>query len=126
MECSVGVRWTVGDVSPQGFEALRLSILGAWRLFGSKANYAVCFNSVVLESLRVRVAETGCHIQQNPRVQPHLIYASVSYLTFAPPARSSGTNRLRAGIMTAGRVLASITAFSAIIPFFARRKAVRL
>ena len=49
-----------------------------------------------------------------------------SYLTFGPPARSSGTNRLRAGIITAGSVFASITAFSAIIPFFARRKAVRL
>ncbi|HEU4698766.1 MAG TPA: hypothetical protein VFS40_06265 [Gemmatimonadales bacterium] len=40
------VRWTIGDVSREGFEALRLSILGARRLFGAGTRYVVCVNSV--------------------------------------------------------------------------------
>jgi hypothetical protein len=43
---NVGVRWTVGDVSAEGFEALRLSVLGAYKVFGSSASYAICVNSV--------------------------------------------------------------------------------
>jgi hypothetical protein len=48
--CAVGVRWTIGDVSENGWEALRLSILGAQRVFGPEATYAVCVNSVPLAS----------------------------------------------------------------------------
>lgn len=40
------IRWTVGDVSPAGFEALRLSIHGARRLFGQDAIYAVSVNTL--------------------------------------------------------------------------------
>lgn len=43
-----GIRWTIGDVHPLGVEALRLSIWGAWKLFGPAAKYAVCANSVPL------------------------------------------------------------------------------
>ena len=53
---NLGVRWTIGDVSPRGFEALRLSIWGAWRLFGPGAAYAVCVNSVPVPRAR---AATG-------------------------------------------------------------------
>ncbi len=42
----VGVRWTIGNVNPRGFEALRLSIHGACRLFGRDAAYAVCVNGL--------------------------------------------------------------------------------
>jgi hypothetical protein len=42
----IAVRWTVGDVSRFGFEALRLSIWGARRLFGDEAIYTVCVNSI--------------------------------------------------------------------------------
>jgi hypothetical protein len=42
----VGVRWTIGDVSDRGFEALRLSIWGAWKIFGPSASYAVCVNTI--------------------------------------------------------------------------------
>jgi hypothetical protein len=51
----VGVRWTIGDVSDQGWQALRLSILGAQRIFGTHAVYAVCVNSVSLASARRRL-----------------------------------------------------------------------
>ncbi|UQA62962.1 hypothetical protein [Polyangium aurulentum] len=44
----------MGDVSPQGFEALRLSIWGAYRLFGARASYLVCLNSMPIERARAR------------------------------------------------------------------------
>jgi hypothetical protein len=48
----LGVRWTIGDVSPAGFEALRLSAWGAWRIFGPAAEYVVCVNTVPLDRAR--------------------------------------------------------------------------
>ncbi len=48
----VAVRWTIGDVHPLGFEALRLSVWGAWKLFGPEAAYVVCVNSVPLDHAR--------------------------------------------------------------------------
>src|SRR3954468_23144140 len=42
----VGIRWTIGDVEPNGFEALRLSVWGAWRQFGAAGAYAVYVNSL--------------------------------------------------------------------------------
>jgi hypothetical protein len=50
------VRWTIGDVSGYGFEALRLSTWGARRLFGPRTRYVVCVNSVPLARAR---AQTG-------------------------------------------------------------------
>ena len=38
---TLGVRWTIGDVSDAGFEALRYSIWSMWKLFGDNAKYAV-------------------------------------------------------------------------------------
>lgn len=43
---TLGLRWTIGDVSPRGFECLRLSLWGAWRMFGPRAAYAVVVNSL--------------------------------------------------------------------------------
>jgi hypothetical protein len=48
-EDHLALRWTVGDVSPRGFEALRLSLWGAWRIFGSKPHYVVCVNTIAAE-----------------------------------------------------------------------------
>ena len=42
----LGIRWTVGDVSDRGFEALRLSVWGAHRAFGPNTAYAVCVNTI--------------------------------------------------------------------------------
>lgn len=52
----LGIRWTIGDVSDEGFQALSLSIWGAWKLFGPAADYAVCVNSRPLDEAR---AATG-------------------------------------------------------------------
>lgn len=49
-----GIRWTVGDVSGFGFEALRLSILGAAHAFGPDTPLAVVVNSVPVEEARRR------------------------------------------------------------------------
>lgn len=32
-----GLRWTIGDVCDYGFETLRLSVWGAWKLFWPEA-----------------------------------------------------------------------------------------
>lgn len=48
----LAVRWTVGDVSEEGFAALRLSIWGAWKAFGHDAEYAVCVNSRPLDEAK--------------------------------------------------------------------------
>ncbi|MDB6124120.1 MAG: hypothetical protein JWQ71_3113 [Pedosphaera sp.] len=53
----IAIRWTIGDVSTRGFEALRLSIWGAWKLFGPEATYVVCFNSISLELAKVRTGD---------------------------------------------------------------------
>lgn len=53
----LGVRWTIGDVSERGFEALRLSLWGAWRLFGPEAEYVVCVNCIPLAEARARTGE---------------------------------------------------------------------
>lgn len=53
----VGVRWTVGDVSMRGWEALRLSVWCAWRMFGAEAGYVVCVNSVGLAEAKERTGE---------------------------------------------------------------------
>jgi hypothetical protein len=50
----LGIRWTVGDVSRRGYDALRLSVWGAHGIFGATAEYAVCFNSVPLEEAKAR------------------------------------------------------------------------
>jgi hypothetical protein len=42
----LGIRWTIGDVSTRGFEALRLSVWGARQAFGPDAAYVICANSV--------------------------------------------------------------------------------
>lgn len=51
----LGIRWTVGNVSDRGFEALRLSLWGAHRLFGDRAAYVVCHNGLSFAEARTRV-----------------------------------------------------------------------
>jgi hypothetical protein len=52
----IGLRWTIGDVSQRGFEALQLSIWGAWKIFGPSAAYAVCVNTISADQAS---AQTG-------------------------------------------------------------------
>lgn len=57
MQRRIGIRWTVGDVSDRGFEALRFSITGAVKIFGPQASYVVCVNTVPLDAVRLRLGE---------------------------------------------------------------------
>lgn len=50
----LALRWTIGDVHPRGFAALRLSLWGAWRLFGPGVLYSVCVNTLDLAEARAR------------------------------------------------------------------------
>jgi hypothetical protein len=68
----VGVRWTIGDVNRRGFDALRLSIWGAWRLFGRAAQYAVFVNSLPIDRARSLTGEVpaGVHWVEVERELP--------------------------------------------------------
>lgn len=56
------IRWTVGDVSSRGWEALRLSVHCAVRLFGPEAIYTVCVNTVLLADARRRTGELPAQV----------------------------------------------------------------
>ncbi len=51
----LSIRWTIGDVHPRGFQSLRLSLLGAWKVFGSSASYTVCVNTLSPDDAARRV-----------------------------------------------------------------------
>ena len=48
------IRWTIGDASSRGWEALRLSTHCALKLFGASARYVICVNSTTLASAQQR------------------------------------------------------------------------
>jgi hypothetical protein len=75
MGVKLGVRWTIGDVSPRGFEALRLSLHGAVRVFGAKAAYVVYVNSMSLREARARTgpAPPGVEWREAPREPPEVL-----------------------------------------------------
>lgn len=55
MTFRLGIRWTMGDVSARGYQALRLSLWGAHRVFGAETELVVCVNTVSLDLVRHRV-----------------------------------------------------------------------
>jgi hypothetical protein len=71
----LGIRWTIGDVSAAGFEALRLSVHGAMRLFGADAAYLVCVNTIPLEEARRRTGPCppGLQWRSIPNVKPAIL-----------------------------------------------------
>lgn len=76
----VGIRWTIGDVSARGFEALRLSMCGAHRLLGARAALAVCVNTISVEEAvdRVGAVPPGARFERVTRADlPPLLRARV-------------------------------------------------
>jgi len=57
------IRWTIGDVSDYGFEALALAMRGAVRLFGSDAQYVVCVNTLTVAAVRQRLGFVPPNVQ---------------------------------------------------------------
>lgn len=51
------IRWTVGNVSSRGFETLRCSLWGAWRIFGGDVRYVVGVNTVPVDEAQGRTGE---------------------------------------------------------------------
>ena len=72
----LGIRWTIGDASDAGWQAFRLSIQGAWNIFGPRAAYAVCVNSCDAEKKRHSLGKLPNEIawvqvtEMNPRILP--------------------------------------------------------
>jgi hypothetical protein len=59
----LGLRWTIGDVSREGFEALGFSIRGAWKIFNTDASYAVCVNTIPITQARELVGEVLADVE---------------------------------------------------------------
>ncbi len=59
----IGLRWTIGDVSKSGFEALRLSIRSAWNLFPKGTSFVVCVNTISIDEARRRTGEVPANTQ---------------------------------------------------------------
>jgi hypothetical protein len=57
MTPQLGIRWTIGDVSSAGFEALRLSAHGTMRLFGDSARYRVYVNTISVAEAQRRIGQ---------------------------------------------------------------------
>jgi hypothetical protein len=53
-ERPLGLRWTIGEVAEPGYEALRLAVWGAWKVFGADAAFTVCVNSLPAAEVRRR------------------------------------------------------------------------
>ena len=54
----------MGDVSRRGFEAFALSILGAFRVFGSAARYAVYVNTLSVDEVKRRTLPLGHELEE--------------------------------------------------------------
>jgi hypothetical protein len=73
------VRWTVGDVSAEGFESLGFSIRGAWRMFGDAALYTVCVNTIDPATAKALAGPVPCRVtwravdrgEMPPFLRPH-------------------------------------------------------
>jgi hypothetical protein len=74
-DTALGIRWSIGDVSDDGFEALQLSVWGAQRVFGERAAYVICLNTVPLEDARARtgVLPDGVRWQSVQRELPQFL-----------------------------------------------------
>lgn len=78
-ETPLVVRWTIGDVSDEGFEALRLSVWGLWTLLGAEPRYVVCVNSISVEDARGRAGDLPPRVEWRdvsralwPDIRPYL------------------------------------------------------
>jgi hypothetical protein len=57
------IRWTIGDVSPNGFEALGLSLWGARKVFGDGPSFVVCVNSVTVAEAKERCGDVPGEVE---------------------------------------------------------------
>ncbi len=87
MSATLGIRWTVGDVSSRGWEALRLSTHCAARLWQSQARYLICVNTVPLALAREKAGALPGAVEWR-EVGPHEIPAALA--AHLDPAMAEG------------------------------------
>ena len=46
------IKWLIGDVLPEGYLALEISIENAWQLYSDSVEYVICFNNLKLSTLK--------------------------------------------------------------------------
>jgi hypothetical protein len=99
----LNLRWTIGDVGLAGFEALRLALHGARRLFGAAAAYHVVVNSLPVEEARRRIGPVPAETRwrrapaQAPEALRHFLDGGMSEGTswkFAPLQIDPGVREL--------------------------------
>jgi hypothetical protein len=59
----LSIRWTIGDVAVNGYESLRLSIWGTYRLFGDDADYVVRVASISLPVAQLRIGKVPAPVR---------------------------------------------------------------
>lgn len=59
----LALRWTVGDVRERGYEMLWFSLVCAFRVFGPKAKYLVCVNTIPVDEARSRTGRLPPEIE---------------------------------------------------------------
>ncbi|HEU5067995.1 MAG TPA: hypothetical protein VFT61_07420 [Sphingomicrobium sp.] len=71
----LNIRWTIGDVADEGFEALRLSLWGADRLFPPDAGFHVCVNTISVDEAKHRTGDVPERVQWRSisREVPHVL-----------------------------------------------------
>jgi len=76
MSTRLGIRWTIGNVSQEGFEALHLSVWGLWRVFKSEADYLVCTNGISPETILECTGPMppGIHFQDTSNSLPDCLH----------------------------------------------------
>ncbi len=74
----IGIRWTIGDVSDRGFEALRLSVWGCWRIFGHGARYIIGLNSISIAEAQNRTGVLPAPVRwlQTDQAIPGFLYST--------------------------------------------------
>jgi hypothetical protein len=59
----LAIRWTVGDVSSRGFDALAFSVEGALAIFPGDTAFVISVNTVAVEQVRERMGALAGHVQ---------------------------------------------------------------
>jgi hypothetical protein len=62
MRKPLAIRWTVGDVSSRGFDALALSVQGALAIFGPETTYAISVNTVPVAHVQQRLGTLATRV----------------------------------------------------------------
>lgn len=86
---ALGVRWSIGDVSDDGYEALQLSVWGAHRIFGPRAAYVVCVHDATIAEVQAKTGGVPDGVRWQ-HVQRHLPQPIAERISGEDDAREIG------------------------------------